>query len=340
MPLWKRFLEATERVPDVQDIRSAAARVEGIAIRTPLLESERLNERLGARILLKCEMFQPVGAFKIRGAWNLMSQLSEAERADGAVAFSSGNHAQAVAWAGRRLGMSTTIVMPEDAPRIKIDNTRALGAEIRLYNRANDDREEIAREIVGKSGAVIVPPYDHPDIIAGQGTVGLEIAEQCAAIGVVPDAAIVPCSGGGLIAGCAIALKNAYPAMNVFAAEPEGFDDTAKSLTAGKRVMNPPATGSICDALLVPTPGELTFTINKMLLAGGLTVSDGDVKNAMLAAFTDARLVVEPGGAAGLAAAIKGKDRMVGQTICVVLSGGNADPALFAEILSDSASAD
>jgi threonine dehydratase len=340
VPLWKRFLEATERVPDVQDIRSAAARVEGIAIRTPLLESERLNERLGARILLKCEMFQPVGAFKIRGAWNLMSQLSEAERADGAVAFSSGNHAQAVAWAGRRLGMSTTIVMPEDAPRIKIDNTRALGAEIRLYNRANDDREEIAREIVGKSGAVIVPPYDHPDIIAGQGTVGLEIAEQCAAIGVVPDAAIVPCSGGGLIAGCAIALKNAYPAMNVFAAEPEGFDDTAKSLTAGKRVMNPPATGSICDALLVPTPGELTFTINKMLLAGGLTVSDGDVKNAMLAAFTDARLVVEPGGAAGLAAAIKGKDRMVGQTICVVLSGGNADPALFAEILSDSASAD
>jgi threonine dehydratase len=262
-----------------------------------------------------------------------MSRLSETERANGAVAFSSGNHAQAVAWAGRRLGMATTIVMPDDAPRIKIENTRALGAEIRLYDRANDDREEIAREIVGDSGAVIVPPYDHRDIIAGQGTVGLEIAEQCAALGVAPDTAVVPCSGGGLIAGCAIALKSAYPAIKVLAAEPEGFDDTAKSLIAGKRIMNPPAIGSICDALLVPTPGELTFGINKELLAGGLAVSDGEVRKAMFAAFADTRLIVEPGGVTGLAAVMKEKDRMAGQTICVVLSGGNADPELFAEIL-------
>lgn len=338
MPRWKHFLAATERPPDLRDIRAAATRVKGIAIRTPLLESERLNARLGARVLLKCEMFQPIGAFKIRGAWNLMSRLSEAERANGAVAFSSGNHAQAVAWAGRRLGMATTIVMPEDAPRIKIDNTRALGADIRLYDRVNDDREEIAREIVGQSGAVIVPPYDHPDIIAGQGTVGLEIAEQCAALGVVPDSAIVPCSGGGLIAGCAIALKSAYPEMNIYAAEPEGFDDTAKSLAAGKRVQNPPAAGSICDALLVPTPGELTFEINQTLLAGGLTVGDGEVRHAMFAAFADTRLIVEPGGAAGLAAAIREKDRLAGQTICLVLSGGNADPVLFAELLRDQAS--
>lgn len=338
MPRWKRFLAVTERAPGIQDIRSAAARVKGIAIRTPLLESERLNARLCARVLLKCEMFQPVGAFKIRGAWNLMSQLSEAERAAGAVAFSSGNHAQAVAWAGRQLGMSTTIVMPADAPRIKIENTRALGAEVRLYDRENDDREEIAREIVGDTGAVIVPPYDHPDIIAGQGTVGLEVAEQCAAIGIVPDAAIVPCSGGGLVAGCAIALKNAYPEMNIFAAEPDGFDDTAKSLAAGKRIMNRPVTGSICDALLVPTPGELTFEINKMLLAGGLTVSDREVRSAIYAAFSDTRMVVEPGGAAGLAAMMKEKDQLAGQTICVVLSGGNADPELFAEILSEQAS--
>lgn len=333
-------MEATEHIPEIGDILSAAARIDGIAIRTPLLESERLNDRLGARILLKCEMFQPVGSFKIRGAWNLMSRLTEVERAKGAVAFSSGNHAQAVAWAGRRLSMSTTIVMPEDAPRIKIENTRALGAQIRLYDRVNDDREEIARELVGQSGAIIVPPYDHPEIIAGQGTVGLEIAEQCAAIGIVPDATIVPCSGGGLIAGCAIALKNTYPEIKIFAAEPENFNDTTKSLIAGERVMNSPATGSICDALLVPTPGELTFAINKMLLAGGLTVSDGDVRNAISAAFADTRLVVEPGGAAGLAAVMREKDRMAGQTICVVLSGGNADPALFAEILGDASLAD
>lgn len=332
-------MATTEAPPGFQDIQSAAARIEGIAIRTPLLESERLNARLGARVLLKCEMFQPVGAFKIRGAWNMMSRLSDAERANGAVAFSSGNHAQAVAWTGNRLGMATTIVMPEDAPRIKIDNTRALGAEIRLYDRVTDDREEIAREIVGDTGAVIVPPYDHPDIIAGQGTVGLEIVEQCASIGVTPDAAIIPCSGGGLIAGCAIALKNAHPEMGILAAEPDGFDDTAKSLTAGKRVANPPATGSICDALQVPIPGELTFRINKDLLAGGLTVSDQEVRQAMHAAFTDARLVVEPGGAAGLAAAMKEKARFAGQTICIVLSGGNADPALFSEVLGNGAAA-
>ena len=326
-------MAATEGHPDLKDIQSAAARLAGVALRTPLLESERLNERLRARVLLKCEMFQPIGAFKIRGAWNLMSQLSARDRASGAVAFSSGNHAQAVAWAGRRLGMATTIVMPKDAPRIKIDNTRALGAKIRLYDRMNDDREDIAREIVGDSGAVIVPPYDHPDIIAGQGTVGLEIAEQCAALGIIPDTAVIPCSGGGLIAGCAIALKSAYPEINVLAAEPEGFDDTAKSLIAGKRIMNSPATGSICDALLVTTPGERTFRINKELLAGGLAVTDGEVRKAMFAAFADTRLIVEPGGVAGLAAVLNEKDRMAGQTICVVLSGGNADPALFAEII-------
>lgn len=328
-------MAVTERIPDIGDIRSAADRLHGIANRTPLLESERLNERLGARILLKCEMFQPVGAFKVRGAWNLMSRLSEAERASGAVAFSSGNHAQAVAWAGRRLRMSTTIIMPRDAPRIKIANTRALGAEIRLYDRASEDREEIARQIVGESGAVIVPPFDHPDIIAGQGTVGLEAAEQCAEIGVVPDVAIVPCSGGGLIAGCAIALKGAYPEIEILAAEPEGFDDTGKSLEQGRRIRNSPSAGSICDALLVPVPGELTFEINRRLLAGGLVASDEDVKEAMFAAFSDCRLVVEPGGAAGLAAAIRNRDRFAGRTICIVLSGGNTEPGLFAEVLSD-----
>lgn len=329
----------TEILPTIADIRAAADRLKGIAVRSPLLEFERLNERAGARILLKCETVQPVGAFKIRGAWNLMSRLNADDQARGAVAFSSGNHAQAVAWSGRRLGMKTTIVMPEDAPEIKIANTRALGAEIVLYDRGADDREAIAAEIVERTGACIVPPFDHPDIIAGQGTVGLEIAEQCAEQGIVPDIALVPVSGGGLIAGCAIALKQAFPDMDIYAAEPDGFDDTAKSLRAGERVSNQAGPVSICDALLVPTPGALTFTINKELLSGGVAVADPEVRHAIFAAFSDCRLVVEPGGAAGLAAALSGSSLYSGRTVCVVLSGGNADPVLFADILRNAGAA-
>lgn len=326
-------MENTDPLPTIGDIRAAAQRLEGIAVRTPLLESERLNDRAGARILLKCEIFQPVGAFKIRGAWNMIIQLPEDQRDRGIVAFSSGNHAQAVAWSGRRLRLPTTIVMPADAPQIKIANTRALGADVVLYDRAADDRESIAAEIVGRTGACIVPPYDHRDIIAGQGTVGLEIAEQCAERGIVPDIAIVPCSGGGLIAGCALALKDALPDLSVYAAEPENFDDTAKSLKSGTRLENARCATSICDALLVPTPGRLTFAVNKTVLAGGLVIPDKDVRAAMYAAFSDARLVVEPGGAIGLAAALSDSALCPGKTICVVLSGGNADPALFAKIL-------
>ena len=332
-------MASTERIPAIDDIKAAAQRLKGVALRSPLLESERLNARAGMRILLKCETFQPIGAFKIRGAWNLMSQMSVDERARGAVAFSSGNHAQAVAWSGRRLGMKTTIVMPADAPAIKIANTRALGAEIVLYDRVTEDREAIAAEIVDRTGAGIVPPFDHPDIIAGQGTVGLEIVEQCAELGVVPDSLYVPCSGGGLIAGCAIALKHAHPGMRIFAAEPENFDDTAKSLASGTRVAVPAGSTSICDALLTPIPGALTFAINSKFLAGSLVVTDEDVRNAMYIAFSDARLVVEPGGAAGLAAALNVSAQYAGQTLCVVLSGGNADPALFAEILRSGAGA-
>jgi threonine dehydratase len=326
-------LENTDTLPTIDDIRAAAARLVGIAVRTPLLESEQLNARANARILLKCEMFQPVGAFKIRGAWNMIAQIPEDQRERGIVAFSSGNHAQAVAWSGRRLCIPTTIVMPADAPAIKIANTRALGADVVLYDRTADDREAIASEVVKRTGACIVPPYDHHDIIAGQGTVGLEIAEQCAERGIEPDITIVPCSGGGLIAGCALALKDALPGMSVYAAEPEQFDDTAKSLAAGTRVENAGSATSICDALMVPTPGKLTFAVNKDVLAGVLVVSDQYVRHAMYAAFTDARLVVEPGGAIGLAAALSESSLCAGRTICVVLSGGNTDPALFAEIL-------
>lgn len=333
MQHWTGSLASTEAHPTIEDVRAAAERLKGIAVRTPLIESERLNKRVGARLLLKCETFQPVGAFKIRGAWNMISQLSADERKRGVVAFSSGNHAQAVAWCGRRLDMATTIVMPSDAPVIKIANTRSLGADVILYDRTADDREAIAAGIVDRTGAIIVPPYNHREIIAGQGTVGLEVASQCADLGAVPDITVVPCSGGGLIAGCAIALKNAYPEIEIYAAEPENFDDTAKSLIAGTRVINPAGAASICDALLVPTPGDLTFDINKQLLSGGLTVSEQDVRDAVYVAFADARVVVEPGGAAGLAAVLADPRAFAGRTVCVVLSGGNADPELFADIL-------
>lgn len=326
-------MESTDIHPTVDDIRAAAKRLEGVAIRSPLLESERLNARAGMRVLLKCETFQPVGSFKIRGAWNRISKLSPDERNRGVVAFSSGNHAQAVAWCGRRLDMKTTIVIPSDAPKIKIENTRALGAQVVLYDRTADDREAIAGEIVNRTGACIIPPYDHPDIIAGQGTVGLEIIDQCADIGIVPDLTFVPCSGGGLIAGCAIALKDTHPDTEIYAVEPQNFDDTARSLARESRAVNQDDATSICDALLVPTPGALTFDINKRLLSGGVTVSDQEVRKAMYVAFSDARVVVEPGGAAGLAAILANPNEFSNKIVCVVLSGGNADPVLFADTI-------
>ena len=324
----------TDTRPSIADIRAAADRIRGAAVRTPLLESPRLNARAGARLLLKCEMFQPMGAFKIRGAWNCISKLPDAERARGVIAFSSGNHAQAVALTAQSFGIPATIIMPSNAPEIKIRNTRNYGAEIVLYDRGTEDREAIADGIVADTGAALVPPYDHPDIIAGQGTVGLEITEQCGELNIVPDAVVVPCSGGGLIAGCAIAIRDAWPETDVYAAEPVGFDDTARSLKSGRRERNPGGNGSICDALLVETPGQLTFEINRKLLAGGLTATDADVRYAMEAAFSLARLVVEPGGAVGLAALLQGNQDITGKTVCIVLSGGNADPALFAGSIS------
>lgn len=325
----------TDRLPAIADVRSAADRLSGVAIRTPLLESERLNQRAGARVFLKCEMFQPVGAFKIRGAWNLISRIPDDAIGNGVVAYSSGNHAQAVAWAARRRGTQATIVMPKDAPHVKVENTKALGADVVLYDRNNEDREAISAEIADRTGAAIVPPYDHPDIIAGQGTVGLEAMQQMSEIGMTTDVCIVPCSGGGLIAGCAIAVKDAVPDARVFAAEPENFDDTARSLEASERVSNAPGHSSICDALLVPTPGELTFNVMRRTLSGGVAVSEEEVRSAVRAAFLDARVVVEPGGAVGLAAVLSGRFPDLAGNICVVLSGGNIDQQLFAEILKD-----
>jgi threonine dehydratase len=316
-------------LPTVADVEAAAARLAGVARRTPLLESETLNRRLGGRVLFKAECLQHTGAFKFRGAYNTLAQIEAGD----VVAYSSGNHALGVAAAAALLGRRATIVMPADAPAIKIEGTRAYGAEVRLYDRWRESREDIGAEIAARTGAALIKPYDDPRIIAGQGTVGLEIAEQARAAGAVPDAALVPCGGGGLIAGCGLALRAALPAIEVLAVEPEGFDDTARSLASGRRETNPQGARSICDALLLPTPGELTFAPNREQLAGGLVVSDDDALHAMAAAFRELKLVVEPGGAVGLAALLGGRFALRGRTVAVVLSGGNVDPALYTQAL-------
>ncbi|MGE5539083.1 MAG: threonine ammonia-lyase [Gemmatimonas sp.] len=317
----------------IGDIADAAARVRDVAVRTPLLESDWLSRKAGGRVLVKPESLQSVGSFKIRGAYNVISRLSPDELARGVIAFSSGNHAQAVAAVAARFGSPCTIVMPEDAPLAKVEGTRSRGAAIVFYDRTRDDREAIGRALANERGATLVPPFDHPQIIAGQGTIGLEIAEQCRERGLTADTVVVPCSGGGLVAGIATALAAESPATRVIAVEPEGFDDTAKSLAAGQRVSNPPGATSLCDALLVATPGELTFAINRRLLAAAVAVSDADVKRAMRAAFDSFRLIVEPGGAIGLAAVLSGAIDTADTTTVIVVSGGNVDAGLFGEIL-------
>ena len=301
---------------------------------TPLLESPLLNDRIGGRLLVKAETLQRTGSFKFRGAFNAISQLDESGKQAGVVAFSSGNHAQGVAAAAAIAGIPALIVMPTDAPDMKIANTRALGAEVRLYDRRSDDREAIGDEIARQRGAVIIKPFDNPDVIAGQGTVGLEIAAQTEAIGLTPDAVVIPCGGGGLAAGTALALADRYPDAARWIAEPAGFDDTARSLAAGQRLAADPDANTICDALLSPMPGELTFAINSVLLAGGLVVDDDQVREAMRAAFSYFKLVVEPGGATALAAVLEGKIDCRGKAIVVVCSGGNVDPSAYAEILA------
>lgn len=314
------------------DIRDAALRLDGVIVDTPLLSSAEVDDRVGGVVLLKPECLQRTGSFKIRGAYNLMSQLTREQAARGVVAWSSGNHAQGVAAAGKLLAIKTTIVMPEDAPQRKIENTRLLGGEVVLYDRYTGDRESIAGEIAAKSGAELVPSYEHQDIIAGQGTVGLEIMDHCAAMGTIVDQVIISCGGGGLSAGAAIAIKAISPQTDVFLVEPEDFDDTLRSFQSGERMENAASARSICDALQTETPGELTFEINRQLASGVLTVTDGEVADAMRLAFQHLKLVVEPGGAVALAAALAQKVPMRGKTTAIVLSGGNVDEALFASI--------
>jgi threonine dehydratase len=313
------------------DVAAATDRLRGIAVETPLLESEALNALVGGRLLIKPEPLQRTGSFKFRGAYNAISVL----RPVAVVAYSSGNHAQGVALAARLSGIPATIVMPADAPRTKLDGTRALGAAVVTYDRTLDDREAIGREIASRTGAVLIRPYDDALIVAGQGTLGRELAEQALSRGARLDAALVCCGGGGLVAGCAVALTHLVPEIAVYAVEPQGFDDTTRSLAAGQRLGNAPGARSLCDALLAPMPGELTFAINSRLLAGGLVVTDAEVTQAIRLAFRHLKLVVEPGGAVALAAALAGRLVTRDRTIGIVVSGGNVDPNLFAQLLAE-----
>ncbi len=316
----------------INDIEAAAARLSGVSVMTPLLRNFELDRVAGGTVLIKPECLQVTGSFKIRGAYNFLNQLTKEQARRGVVAWSSGNHAQGVAAAGGMLGISTAIVMPEDAPKAKLENTKKLGGEVITYDRYTGDREAIARGIAAERGAELVPSYDHEYIIAGQGTVGLEIAEQSIEIDLPVDQVLICCGGGGLTAGSAIALKARLPDVSVHTVEPQDFDDTARSLALGERVCVDASARSICDALQAHTPGELTFEINRRLLGPGLTVTDDEVREAMRFAFQHLKLVVEPGGAVALAAVLAGKIDTKGKTTAVVLSGGNVDRDLYAEI--------
>ena len=321
-------------LPTFADVQAAARRLEGIAIRTPLLENARVNAKLGGRLFIKAECLQRTGSFKIRGAYNFLASMSEADRKKGAVGWSSGNHAQGLAEAGRLLGVKTTIVMPADAPALKVANTRASGAEVVLYDRVKESREEIGLGIAARTGATVVPPYDHVWILTGQGTAGLELAEQAKALGVTLDAVAAPCSGGGLSTGTALGVKGIMPNATVHAGEPAGFDDLARSLASGKKEKNAKLSGSICDALLAPEPGDVTFPLAQKVLGPGLVVTDDEVLDAMETAFREFKIVVEPGGAVALAAALTGKLPVKGRNVAVICSGGNVDHATFIRALS------
>jgi threonine dehydratase len=321
-------------LPGLTEIHAAAEKLAAVAVETPLLQAPVLDRRTGGHVLIKAEMLQRTGSFKFRGAYNKISRIAPALRNKGVVAFSSGNHAQGVAAAAQLLNTPATIVMPADAPAIKIENTRGYGASVVLYDRDTGDREAIAAEIVARTGATLVRPYDDPDIIAGQGTIGLELVRQAEALGCRLDLVLTPCSGGGLMAGCATAVKALSPQTRLMTVEPQDFDDMARSLASGHRQTNKPGRRSICDALMSPTPGVLTFRINQRLTEAGLAVSDAEVQQAMAFAFRELKLVVEPGGAVPLAAVLSGKVEAAGQTIALVLSGGNVDAATFTAALA------
>jgi threonine dehydratase len=320
-------------IPVFADVEAAAARLRGHAIRTPLLRSAQLDAITGARVFVKAECLQLTGSFKFRGGFNTASALPPSERKNGLVACSSGNHAQGVAEAARLLGMKSVIVMPTDAPAIKVARTRRCGAEVVLYDRDTQDRDAIAQEVVERTGAHFVHPYENPFVIAGQGTSGLEIGEDLAAMGLAADRVISCCGGGGLTAGVALAIHERFPNAKIHTAEPAGFDDYARSLAGGVRVRNERLSGSACDALLTPMPGEISFAINKDHIASGFAVTDAQAFEAMRIAFAELKIVVEPGGAVALAALLSQGKAFAGETVVCIASGGNVDPEFYSRVL-------
>jgi len=324
----------TVALPTHADVRAAAARIAPHIIHTPMLRHALLDQLTGGTILVKPEPLQRTGSFKLRGATNAALRMNAAAREGGVVTHSSGNHGQATACAAAMLGMRALIAMPQDAPSIKVESTRRWGAEITFFDRATTDREALAERLAAERGATVLPPFDHPDVIAGQGSLALELFADAAAAGLALDALAVCTGGGGLIAGCALAAEGASPATRIWAVEPEGWDDTRRSLAAGERIAADGKGETLCDALLSLRPGALTFAVNQPRLAGGVVVTRAEVFRAMRFAFEHLKIVVEPGGAVALAAVLAGKVEARGRTVGVVVSGGNVDPAVFAAALA------
>ncbi|MEM8799576.1 MAG: threonine/serine dehydratase [Pseudomonadota bacterium] len=322
------------KLPTSRDVEAADERLAPYVVRTPMVRHDELDAKTKARVFVKLEPLQRTGSFKFRGAFNRLSQLNAHERETGVVAFSSGNHAQGVAEAARLLNIPATIVMPADAPTIKLRNTEKLGAEVITYDRETESRELIAEELAEKRGAILVPSFDDPHIVAGQGTMGLEMVRFAKAHGLTPDLAVICCGGGGLTSGSTLALKDSFPEIDIMTAEPEGYDDTMRSLELGTRVGVDGHPPSICDALMSPHCGKIPFEIMRANAVHGVAVSDVQVRKAMAFAFYRLHVVAEPGGAVALAALLSGALNLEGKTVFAVISGGNVDLKLFTESIA------
>ncbi len=318
---------------NIDMIHGAAERIDGHGRKTPLLNSPFLDEIAGRRLFIKAECLQHTGSFKFRGAWSAISAMSEEDRKRGVIAFSSGNHGQGIPFAARHFGAPAVVVMPADAPALKIENTKVLGAEVILYDRETEDRDAIGAKLAQERDLTLIKPFDNPLVIAGQGTTGLEIAEQAADNGVTSGDVLVCCGGGGLTSGIALALEEHAPDMRVRPVEPEGYDDVCRSLAAGAIQRNNLQSGGICDAIVTPQPGELTFPIMQRLCGNGIVVTEEEVLKAMALIFQRLKVVAEPGGAVAVAAALFHPDEIEGDDVIALISGGNVDADMFKRAL-------